>query len=60
MRFKSTTLYQFTRNILKYITDGSKKHSVGLYTHINRVNKLLSWGIVICLNFLGGMPDFLS
>ena len=25
---------------LKYITDGWRKHSIGLYTHITRVNKL--------------------
>ena len=35
---------------IKYIADGLKKHSIGLYTQKNKVYKLLSWDIVIFLN----------
>ena len=45
-------------NILKYITDGSKRHSIWPYTQIIRVNKLLPWDIVIFIN-LRGIPDFI-
>ena len=37
---------------IKYITNGSKNHSIGLCNKINRVNKLLQWYILICPNYL--------
>ena len=44
---------------IKYITDGSNKHSIGLCTQINSVNNVLSWDIVIFLNSLRGISYFI-
>ena len=44
--------------VLKYITNGSEKHSLGLYKQINRVKELLTWDLAICLNYLKFILDF--
>ena len=46
--FRSTEIQEYNIvsihiKYIKYITDGSKKHSIGLCTQINRENKLLPW-----------------
>ena len=55
----SGVLLYINSHTIKYITDGLQKDSIGLYTHIKRVNKLLSWDIMIFLNAMRGIPDFI-
>ena len=56
---RTAKLCHLTQNISKYIKNSSYKHSIGLCTHINRINKLLPWDLVTFLNVLRSIQDLI-